>query len=197
MDGCRLPGTRLPARRPTVCNLRHMRIDGAHKLLDRTFFIGLILKGLDGVVELVGGIALLLITPAQISALVRALTRHELSEDPHDLIANWLIDYTSSLGVSATVFGAVYLLAHGIVKVVLVVAVLRGKLWAYPWLIGFLVAFIGYQGFVLIAQFSVGLLLLTLFDIFIVVLTVREYRLHRRRRAARIASASEGRQQSM
>jgi len=80
-----------------------MRIDGAHKLLDRTFFIGLILKGLDGVVELVGGIALLLITPAQISALVRALTRHELSEDPHDLIANWLIDYTSSLGVSATV----------------------------------------------------------------------------------------------
>jgi uncharacterized membrane protein len=174
-----------------------MRIDGAHKLLDRTFFIGLILKGLDGVVELVGGIVLLLITPAQISALVRALTRHELSEDPHDLIANWLIDYTSSLGVSATVFGAVYLLAHGIVKVVLVVAVLRGKLWAYPWLIGFLVAFIGYQGFVLIAQFSVGLLLLTLFDIFIVVLTVREYRLHRRRRAARIASASEGRQQSM
>ncbi|MRH27823.1 DUF2127 domain-containing protein [Microbacterium sp. SYP-A9085] len=197
MEGCRLPGTRLPTRRPTVCNLRHMRIDGAHKLLDRTFFIGLILKGLDGVVELVGGIALLLITPAQISALVRALTRHELSEDPHDLIANWLIDYTSSLGVSATVFGAVYLLAHGIVKVVLVVAVLRGKLWAYPWLIGFLVAFIGYQGFVLIAQFSVGLLLLTLFDIFIVVLTVREYRLHRRRRAARIASASEGRQQSM
>lgn len=167
-------------------NVRHMKAGREHTLLDRTFFISLILKGLDGVLELVGGVALLLVTPAQIAAAVRALTRHELSEDPHDLIANWLITYSNTLDVSATLFGAIYLLLHGIVKVFLVVAVLRDRLWAYPWLIGFLVLFIGYQGYELILHFSWGLLLLTAFDIFIVMLTAREYRLHKRRRTQRI-----------
>jgi uncharacterized membrane protein len=168
----------------------------AHPALDRTFFISLILKGLDGAVELVGGLALFLVTPAQINAAVRALTRHELREDPHDLIANWLIHYTSTLGVATTVFGAVYLLAHGIVKVVLVVAVLRSKLWAYPVLIAFLVAFIGYQAIESVINFSVGLLLLTLFDIFIVILTAREYRLHKMRRAAGTVTPLEGQRQA-
>jgi uncharacterized membrane protein len=150
-----------------------------HTALDRTFFVSLILKGLDGALELLGGIALLLVTPAEIAAAARALTRHELREDPHDPVANWIIGYTATLDVSTTLFGAIYLLAHGAVKVFLVIAVLRGRLWAYPWLIGFLVLFIGYQGVELVLHFGWGLLLLTAFDIFIVVLTVREYRLRR------------------
>lgn len=154
-----------------------------HAVLDRTFFVSLILKGLDGVLELVGGIALLIVTPEQIAAVVHALARPELREDPHDLVANWLVRYADSLDVSTTVFGAVYLLAHGVVKIFLVVAVLRGKLWAYPWLIGFLGLFIGYQAFELVVHFSWGLLLLTAFDIFIVVLTVREYRIRKQDQA--------------
>lgn len=178
------------------CNVRHMTASREHKGLDRAFFVSLILKGLDGVLELVGGVALLLITPAQITAIVHALTRQELREDPHDLIANWLINYTGTLGVSATVFGAIYLLVHGIVKVFLVVAVLRDKLWAYPWLIGFLIVFIIFQGYELILHVSWGLSLLTAFDIFIVILTVREYRLHRQRRAARV-EATQNDEQSL
>jgi uncharacterized membrane protein len=34
--------------------------------------------------------------------------------------------------------GAVYLLAHGLVKVILVAALLKNQLWAYPWTIAFL-----------------------------------------------------------
>ncbi|WP_285116474.1 DUF2127 domain-containing protein [Leifsonia sp. fls2-241-R2A-40a] len=162
----------------------------SHSLLDRTFFVSLVLKGLDGVLELLAGVALLFISPDKIAAVTRALTLHELHEDPHDPIANALVRYTSSLSVSATLFGAIYLLAHGVVKVILVLAVLRGKLWAYPWLIGFLVAFIGYQAYELVVHFSWGLAALTAFDIFIVVLTVREYRLHRRA-AAEVAQARE------
>jgi uncharacterized membrane protein len=30
------------------------------------------------------------------------------------------------------VFGAVYLLAHGLVKVILAAALLKNRLWAYP-----------------------------------------------------------------
>jgi uncharacterized membrane protein len=156
-----------------------VRISSGDKLLDRTFFVSLIVKLADGVLELVGGAVLLLMTPGQIQAAVAAVTRGELAEDPNDLVANLLVRYAGQLNVSLTVFGAWYLLVHGVVKVLLVAAVLRDHLWAYPWLIGFLVAFIGFQSYELVVHYSWGLLLLTLFDIFIVYLTVREYRRHK------------------
>jgi uncharacterized membrane protein len=160
-----------------------VRIASGDKLLDRTFFVSLIVKLADGVLELVGGAVLLLMTPGQIQRAVAAVTRGELAEDPNDLVANLLVRYAGQLNVSLTVFGAWYLLVHGVVKVMLVAAVLRDHLWAYPWLIGFLVAFIGFQGYELVAHFSWGLVLLTVFDVFIVYLTVREYRRHKARRA--------------
>ncbi len=144
--------------------------------LDRTFRVSLVLKGLDGLLELVGGVLLLLVSPNQIGALARFLTQHELSEDPHDFIATQLLHLTSSLTVSASLFGAIYLLLHGLVKVVLVWAVLRDKLWAYPWMIAFLLVFIVYQIYQISVSFSLGLILLTAFDLFVVWLTWLEYR---------------------
>ena len=70
------------------------------------------------------------------------LTQHELSEDPNDFIARHLLGYTHGLTGSAVTFAAVYLLVHGIVKIVLVAALLRNQLWAYPWMIGFLLLFV-------------------------------------------------------
>ncbi|RAX45950.1 DUF2127 domain-containing protein [Arthrobacter sp. AQ5-05] len=150
-------------------------------LLDITFRISLVLKGLDGVLELVGGFLLLVVSPAQMGALARLLTQHELSEDPNDLVATALVHLAGTLTVSATLFGAIYLLLHGLVKVVLVWAVLKDKLWAYPWMIAFLLVFIAYQGYEMVVAFSWGMALLTAFDIFIVWLTAHEYRSHRAR----------------
>ena len=50
--------------------------------LDRIFDTSLILKGLDGLLELVGGVLLLLVSPKQISSSIMLLTQHELSQDP-------------------------------------------------------------------------------------------------------------------
>lgn len=151
-------------------------------LLDRAFLVGIVLKGLDGVLEVIGGLLLLVLTPATIDDLARALTQHELSEDPHDLLATHLLRYTGSLTGSAVRFGAVYLLAHGVVKIVLVAALLRNRLWAYPWMIAFLLAFIGYQLYRLTFAPSVGLVGLTVFDAVVTWLTWREYQ---RQRSAR------------
>ena len=161
--------------------------------LDRTFRITLILKGLDGLLELVGGVLLVLVSPDQINSIVRFLTQHELAEDPNDFVANHLVNAASGLSSSATIYGAIYLLVHGLVKVLLVIAVLRDRLWAYPWLIAFLVIFIGYQIYQISVQFSLGLTLLTVFDLFIVWLTVIEYRKRRHRRQAREPAPDEGR----
>jgi uncharacterized membrane protein len=151
-------------------------------LLDRTFVVSLIVKGLDGAFELVGGVLLVIVTPAQIEAVARFVTQHELSEDPHDLIANALLHLTGALSVSASLFGAIYLLLHGLVKIALVWAVLKDRLWAYPWMIAFLLVFIAYQTYRILVSFSWALLLLTAFDVFIVYLTWREYGIHRARR---------------
>jgi uncharacterized membrane protein len=60
-------------------------------LLDQTFEVGIILKGLDGVLEVLGGLLLLVVSPATIDRLVTGLTQHELSEDPHDFLATHLL----------------------------------------------------------------------------------------------------------
>lgn len=154
--------------------------------LDKIFYVSIILKGLDGILELIGGVLLLLLSPAYISRIVADLTQHELATDPHDFIANFLFSSTQHLNGSVTLFGAFYLISHGLVKVVLVVALLKQKLWAYPWMIGFLLIFIGYQIYKMVTGFSTGLLLLTLFDIFIVWLTLLEYRKHKDRLSAEL-----------
>ena len=145
-------------------------------LLDRTFEVGILLKGLDGVLEVIGGLLLLVVSPVTIDHLVTSLTQHELSEDPHDFLATHLLKTAHGLTGSAVLFGAIYLLAHGVVKVVLVAALLRNQLWAYPWTIGFLGVFIVYQLYRLSLEPSVGLAALTIFDAAIAWLTYREYR---------------------
>jgi uncharacterized membrane protein len=108
--------------------------------------------------------------------VVTNLTQHELSEDSHDFLATRLLRTAHGLTGAAVVFGAVYLLAHGLVKVVLVAALLKNRLWAYPWMIGFLGIFIVYQIYRLSYKPSVGLTALTIFDAVIAWLTYREYR---------------------
>jgi uncharacterized membrane protein len=145
-------------------------------LLDQTFEVGIILKGLDGVLEVIGGLLLLVVSPATISRVVANLTQHELSEDPHDFLATHLLKTAHGLTGSAVLFGAVYLLSHGVVKIVLVVALLKNELWAYPWMLVFLGVFIVYQVYRLSVRPSIGLTALTVFDALIAWLTYREYR---------------------
>jgi uncharacterized membrane protein len=153
------------------------------EVLDRTFTVSIVLKGIDGVLEIVGGVVLLFVAPATLQHWARSLTAHELAQDSHDFIARHLLHSASQLSRSTTLFAALYLLSHGIAKVVLVVALLREQLWAYPWMIGLLSAFILYQVYRLTYRVTLGLTLLTLFDLLVVALTVREYRIERRKRA--------------
>src|SRR5574340_269515 len=133
-------------------------------LLDKTFNITLILKGLDGLLELVGGILLLVISPDALSHLARRLTQHELSQDPHDFFAKHLLHVTANLHHTQT-FGAFYLLTHGLVKLVIVIGLLRREHWAYYVAFVFLGGFVVYQIYRLTYAPSVGLAVLTAFDL--------------------------------
>jgi len=142
--------------------------------LDRTFNIALILNGLDGLLELLGGVLLIVLSPVTLNRLAENLTQHELSQDPHDFIVHRLLRLTANLHDTQT-FGAVYLLTHGLVKLVIVVGLFRREHWAYYFAFVFLGGFVVYQVYRLTYAPSVGLALLTVFDIFIIWLTWREY----------------------
>lgn len=152
----------------------------------------MLLKAADGVLEIIGGTVLLIVTPSTIDRIARQLTAHELSQDPHDRIAQFILHTTGHLSSGATLFAAVYLLSHGVAKVVLVVLVMRDKLWAYPWLIALLGAFIAYQLYVLIfVAFSWSLTALTAFDVVLVWLTWREYQARRTPNAKALAGEDD------
>lgn len=143
------------------------------------FDISVISKGIDGALEIIGGGLLFFISPMGVHSIVRILTQHELSEDPHDLVASYLLNSTRHLSGGAQVFGAMYLVWHGVVKVALVIALLKKQSWAYPAAILAFLLFLAYQLYRYSHTHSPELLVLSVADVFVIALTWLEYkRLH-------------------
>jgi len=103
------------------------------------------------------------------------LTQHELIEDPRDIMANFFINISSQFTISTQYFGAFYLISHGIIKVILAILLFKRKLWAYPLAILVLIIFIIYQIYRYTLNPSALLVILTAFDIAVIVLTYIEY----------------------
>jgi uncharacterized membrane protein len=146
------------------------------KVVHLLFLISVIGKGIDGILETVGGMILFFLDPAQINHVVRALTQHELSEDPNDLVAGYLVRAAHHLSVDTKTFGAAYLLVHGVVKVGLIAGLLRRRLWAYPLAIVAFVAFVLYQIYRYSHTHADYLLFLSALDAVVIGLTWLEYR---------------------
>ena len=141
------------------------------------FAVSVLLKGAHSLIECIGGILLATIGTGTLHQLVNRLTQDELVEDPHDLIATHLLQFAQSFSVSTQHFYAFYLLSHGLVKLLLVVGLLRSQLWAYPASLVALLMFILYQAYRYSYTGSIGLIILTIFDLAVMVLIWHEYRL--------------------
>lgn len=142
-----------------------------HRLYDLSMFI----KGFDGVLECIGGLLLFFISHARLDALATFLTQHELSQDSDDQIANAVLLYIRDLPNGAKVFGALYLLAHGVLKVFLAYNLLRERYWVFPIALAILGVFVGYQSYRLLIHFSYGIALFTSFDLVVIWFVWNEY----------------------
>jgi Predicted membrane protein len=153
--------------------------DGIYKqknLVHVSFEIGLILKGIHGLMEIIGGILLLFLNPNRLNWLTRFLTQHEISEDPNDKVANFLLTLSSSFSINTQHFAVFYLMSHGIIKCILIFLLWRKKLWAYPLTIVFFIIFIAYQLYRYTFTQSIFLILLTILDTIMIALTYFEYK---------------------
>lgn len=150
-------------------------------LLDKTYEVGIILKGVDGIAELIGGILLLTVPPSAINRLIEWLTQSEFGHEPHSFVTNHILQYGHRLAEGHNVFAVAFLLTHGLVKVVLVACLLRNKLWAYPFGLVTLGLFIAYQLYEIIVHPTFGMGFLTVLDTIIIWLVWREWQQQKRK----------------
>lgn len=146
------------------------------------FRISLWAKAGFAVSEIVGGVAAFFVTRQFLVHVANVVTQGELSEDPTDLFANYLRHAAQHLSLSTQHFAAVYLLAHGVIKLWLVVGLLRLRLWYYPTALVVFGAFVVYQLYRFSETHSLTLLLITAVDLVVIGLTWHEYRYLRRHR---------------
>jgi len=148
----------------------------SQRQVHRLFAASVLIKGVDGVLETIGGILLIFVSPSALNSLVITFTAHELSEDPDDWFATTLRHAVDNLSSDTKLFVSAYLIAHGLVKVFLAAGLLREKLWAYPAALWFLGIFLLYQLYRFSHTHSLGLLALSAFDLFVTALVWLEYR---------------------
>lgn len=159
--------------------------------IHRIFEVSVLLKGAHALIECIGGLALAFVSTTGIAELVNRLTQDELIEDPNDFIATHLLNMAQGFSVVSKNFYAFYLLSHGIVKLALVVGLLRNKLWAYPASLIVLTLFIVYQIYRFSYTQSIGLIVLTVFDLIVMVLIWHEYGLMRRHLSTKPAGSHQ------
>jgi uncharacterized membrane protein len=131
-------------------------------------------------IEIVGGLALYLVTTETVATLVKIVTQEELIADPNDYVASHLLAMAQHFSVASKSFYAFYLLSHGVIKLLLVIGLLRNQLWSYPASLIALAAFIIYQLYRFSYTHSVGLIALTLFDFLVIALIWHEWRIQGR-----------------
>lgn len=139
------------------------------------FRISLWIKGLLASTEIVGGIVALFVTQQFLVGVANVITQGELAEDPHDLVANYLLQSVRGLSFSTQHFAAFYLMSHGVIKLWLIAGLLRERLWYYPTALLVLALFVLYQLYRFSATHSLWLLAITAVDLVIIGLTWHEY----------------------
>lgn len=140
----------------------------------------LVLKGVDALAETVGGLILYFVSTDMILSLVRTLTLHELTQDPNDVIANWLMHMAAGLSIGTKSFYALYLVSHGAIKLVMVAGLLADRRWAYPLALAGMGAFIVYQLYRFSFTHAPALIVLTVFDLIVIGLVWHEWHVRRR-----------------
>lgn len=165
-----------------------MQLLKGNTLLDRSFQASITLKGIDGLLEILGGLLALFASPSRVNTFLDAITHHAVTRNPNAFIASHLLHASSTITGHAHYFIAFYLVSHGLAKTILVIALWLNRMWAYPGMIILLVLFILYQFYRMTFAMSWWLIWLTVFDIIVILLTYAEYKKQRASKAALLSN---------
>lgn len=151
------------------------------KLIYEGYLVSIILKGLISLDETVTGIALLFIPPALFLAFTEWVADHIPTGG---FIGAHLVAQIESYTSATSHFLAFYLFSRGIIKLVIIIALLRNKLWAYPALLLVMLGFLLYQFYQIATSGSILVIGITVLDIVVMYFVWREWRIVREKIAA-------------
>lgn len=146
------------------------------RLLHWLFEASLAIKGLLCASETLAGLGLLLTPNLLIARFIFWVTHFEIAEDPTDTLANLTLRAVEYFPINTQHFYALYLLAHGGLKLTIVLLLWRRVLWAYPAGMAVLAGFVAFQVYEFLHAGSPFLLMLALFDCVMIVLVWLEWR---------------------
>jgi uncharacterized membrane protein len=138
------------------------------------YYVCILIKGADGLLETIGGVMFFLVSQATLTGWILHITAREVAADPDDWAANVLRHAFAQMSGGSKFFAGAYLLGHGLLKVALVVAVFRQKQWAFFAAVGVLVIFICCEVERFFHTHSLGLLAATFLDAAIIGLICAE-----------------------
>jgi uncharacterized membrane protein len=140
------------------------------------YLVTIAVKGFDGAVELLVGLLIAFAGPGRIYLFILRLTAPELDVHPNSRVLHAIRRGASGLTGGEAGFAILYLLIHGLLKLGMAVALLRGGArWIYPAASLVLTAFIAYMSWHLAERWSNLLLGFALFDFVTLLLVVNEW----------------------
>ena len=143
-------------------------------MLHDAYLGALLIKGFDGAVEALAGLFIAMTGFQRIYGWVIRLTAPELAG--HHPAINAIRNGAARLAEGPHHFVVVYLLAHGLLKLGIVVALLKGgSRWVFPAASLVLLGFIVYMGWRLTLHWSDWLLGFALFDCITLALVLNEW----------------------
>jgi uncharacterized membrane protein len=152
---------------------------------DRVFAIAVTLKGIDGGLQFLGALLLMVIPPTLITGVANTIITRDLLGDPNGTLSTHLAAAADHFANGSTRWFAIaYLLAHGIVKLGLVWALVKRVMVAFPIAVVVLLGFVVYEIWRGVHTHSIALPVFAAIDLVIIVLVIREYLKLRRERAA-------------
>ena len=147
------------------------------------FIISILLKGLFALGEAAVGLTLLISPPGVLTLFIHFMFHNRLVADPNDPLATFALHQLHDFDMTRHTFVALYLMLHGLVKMGVVAGLYSERLWAFPIGLTALGIFIAYQMERYFATHAPLLLVISIFDAFIMVLAWREYQALTSRRA--------------
>ncbi len=145
------------------------------RLLHWLFEASLAIKGLLTLLEALAGLGLMVTPNPLVARFVYWVTHYQIAEHPEDTLASWTLRAVQQFPVPTQHFYALYLLAHGGLKLTMVLLLWRRVVWAYPAAMVVLAGFVAYQLFEFVHAGSPFLLLLAVFDLVMIGLVWQEW----------------------
>ncbi len=148
-------------------------------LLHESYLVSLGIQATIGASQLVGAVLLLVAEQTGWMKHLAQITGHDLARAAPDPFAHALIQALHDFSVNRETFWSIYLFGHGVLNLSVVVALLAKKPWAHPASMAVLTGFVIYQLERFWLTHAPVLVALSLFDLVVIALVWREWRVTR------------------